>query len=136
MNHHLYLKKIGAENTYAADMDEAEEEQDKRHILWHCQRAIYGFDERETWDLDSCFYAWLYEHIKMYLEKADKIINLEFHKFEYEGTTYTQKELLEQICEIIEYYFSDSFDDLEEADWNYVHNIEKMWAVVMPAMWW
>lgn len=136
MNHHLYLKKIGAENIYAADMDKAEEEQDKRHVLWHCQRAIYGFDERETWGLDSCFYAWLYEHIKMYLEKADKIVNLEFHKFEYEGTTYTQKELLEQICEIIEYYFSDSFDDLEEADWNYVHNIEKMWAVVMPAMWW
>ena len=44
--------------------------------------------------------------------------------------------MIDQICEIIEYYFSPGFDDWDENDWKYVSNIEKMWAVVMPAMWW
>lgn len=133
---HLYLKKINADQTYTADMDEKETEQDERHTIWKYQRVIYGFDERETWCLSACFYAWLYEHIKMYLDKADKVINLEFHKFKYNDETYTQKELLEEICEMIEYYFSDSYNDWNEEDCEYVSNIEKMWAVVMPAMWW
>lgn len=133
---HLYLKKINADQAYTAGMDEKETEQDGRNIIWKYQRAIYGFDDRETWGLDTCFYAWLYEHIKMYLDRASKVVNLDYHKFEYNEETYTQKELLEQICEIIEYYFSDSFDDWNEEDLEYVHNIEKMWVVVMPAMWW
>lgn len=86
--------------------------------------------------MDGCFYAWLYEHIQMYLDKASKIVDLDYHKFEYNEETYTQRELLEQICEIIEYYFSDSFDDWNEEDYEYVHNVERMWAIVMPAMWW
>lgn len=46
---HLYLKKINADKTYTAGMDKKETEQDRRHIIWKYQRAIYGFDDRETW---------------------------------------------------------------------------------------
>ena len=109
---------------------------DRRQSQWAAERQTYGFDERETWNLYETFYAWLYEHLKMYKERAGKVVDLEYHTFEYEGKTYTQLELIDQICEIIEYYFSPDFDDWDEHDYEYVSNIEKMWAVVMPAMWW
>ncbi len=35
---------------------------------WAQQREIYGFDVRETWNMDVSFYCWLYERLMMYLE--------------------------------------------------------------------
>ncbi len=109
---------------------------DRRQSQWAAERQEYGFDERETWNLCDTFYAWLYEHLRMYVDRCDDIVNLNFHTFEYQGTTFTQLEMINKICEIIEYYFSPGFDDWDEHDCAYVSNIEKMWAVVMPAMWW
>ncbi len=109
---------------------------DERQSRWAKEREIYGFDETETWSLDSTFYAWLYEHIKMYIEKGGEIVNLEYHKFEYKGITYTQLELLEQICKRVEYYYSDEYDDWDDSDVEYINEIGEMWALVLPAMWW
>ena len=109
---------------------------DERQSRWAKEREIYGFDETETWSLDSTFYAWLYEHIKMYIEKGGEIVNLEYHKFEYKGITYTQLELLEQICKRVEYYYSDEYNDWDRADVEYINEIGEMWALVLPAMWW
>lgn len=132
---HAYLEKLGCEHIYEADID-ANDPDEGRKTLWAAQRQKYGFDDRETWNLNTCFYAWLYERLQMYLDRASTVINLEYHTFEYDGKTYTQKEMIEQICEIIEYYFSDKYNDWDKNDEEYVSNIEKMWAVVMPAMWW
>ena len=131
---HRYLEEINCPRIYQANM--STDEVDNRDPKWAMQRNMYGFDERETWNLGTCFYAWLYEHLKMYLDKASKIVNLDYYTFEYNGKTYTQREMIEQICEIIEYYFSDKFDDWDDDDCKYVSNIEKMWAVIMPYMWW
>ena len=109
---------------------------DERQSRWAKEREIYGFDETETWSLDSTFYAWLYEHIKMYIKKGGEIVNLEYHKFEYKGITYTQLELLEQICKRVEYYYSDEYNDWDDSDVEYINEIGEMWALVLPAMWW
>lgn len=128
---HKYLEEIKAEDAYTWDT-----KGDPREERWKKQRNIYGFDDRETWNLNSTFYAWLYEHLRMYEDIGGEVINLDFYKFEYDGKIYTQKEMIDQICEIIEYYFSNKFDDWNEDDCEYVSNIGKMWAIILPAMWW
>lgn len=39
-----------------------------RQELFKSQRQTYGFDERETWDLDHTSVLWIYAHLKRYLD--------------------------------------------------------------------
>lgn len=41
-----------------------------RQELFKSQRQTYGFDERETWDLDHTSVLWIYAHLKRYLDWA------------------------------------------------------------------
>lgn len=109
---------------------------DEREKRWKKQRKKYGFDERETWGLDEAFYEWLYERLKMYKEIGGKVINLDSGKFEYGGKIYSEAELIDEMLKRLEFNFSDKYNDWEEDQYKYVHEIEKIWAVVLPAMWW
>ena len=39
------------------------------------------------------------------------------------------------MLERLEFSFKPEYDDWGK-DFDYVHEIEKIWALVMPAMWW
>lgn len=106
---------------------------DKRQGKWQEERETYGFDERETWDLDYSFHLWLYERLKMFVKAP---INFEFHHFEYKGKTYTQKELIEMMLERLEFSFKEDYNRLNETQAAYVSEIEEIWAIVINAMWW
>ena len=107
---------------------------DERQSRWKKERAIYGFDERETWALNYSFYLWLYERLKRFVDVCS--IDLDYHKFEYNGTEYTQRQLIDMMLERLEFSFKPEYNDFDEAQYNYVSEIEKIWAVVLPAMWW
>lgn len=124
-----YLDDIGV-----AERPDTFRPDDERQPKWKEEREVYGFDSRETWALDQTFYLWLYERLMMYKEIA--IVDLTFHKFEYNGNSYTQIELIDAILERLKFSFSDEYKDYEDKQWEYVHEVEKMWAVVLPAMWW
>lgn len=110
---------------------------DERAEEWKIQHQIYGFDETETWSLDSTFYAWLYEHLRMYVDKADRVVNLNFHQFDWKGQRYSQLELINEILERIRFFFSDSYDEFNsEMDFEYIHEIGELWTLILPAMWW
>ena len=109
---------------------------DSRYEKWMKQRKIYGFDDSETWDLNSTFYLWLYEHLRMYIDVASDVVNLEFHKFEWHGHEYTQLEIINMILERIGFYFSEEYDDWTEEHIVYINEIGELWAIVLPAMWW
>lgn len=132
-------------NSGHAYLDELEKEalpysyynpEDRRADCWLKEREVYGFDDTETWGLESTFYSWLYEHLRMYVDHASRIINLDFHEFIYNGIVYTQIEIIEMILERIRYYFSEDYDDFEEDDVAYIKEIGKLWALVLPVMWW
>lgn len=36
----------------------------------------------------------------------------------------------------LEFSFSEEYNDYDEEQFRYVHETEKIWAVVLPAMWW
>ena len=65
---HYYLDKINYDNFDYHLKD------DKREKEWRKQRRKYGFDERETWNLNWRFYAWLYERLKMYKKVANILL--------------------------------------------------------------
>ena len=126
---HKYLDDIGITNTPWSWRKEDS-------FRWRHERQIYGFDSRECWGLDSTFYLWLYERLMKYLEDAEPVVDLTWNKFTYNGKTYSQRELIDMMLERLKRSFSEEYDEFNEDDYNYVHEIEKIWAVVLPAMWW
>ena len=99
----------------------------------------HHFAVEETWDLYNVFAIWLYSRIKGYIEYASSVVDIEYHKFEYEGSEYTQKQLCEMILEYLEFYFHTSKSDSWEIEDEGLHKLQdaaKIWAVILPAMWW
>lgn len=97
------------------------------------QREIYGFDESETWSLDTTFAIWLYSRVKMFKEKASNMIKLDFHKFLIDGKEYTQIEVIDQIlANTGEYLTSGTNTD----DLNKLVKATELFAKILPAMWW
>lgn len=124
-----YLDDIGVTNrpdTWNKD--------DGRQEKWRQESETYGFDERETWALDFSFYLWLYERLKRYVEVC--CIDLDYHKFEYNGTEYTQRQMVDMMIERLEFSFRKEYNDANKEQYAYVSEIEKIWAIVLPAMWW
>lgn len=91
--------------------------------------------ESEVWNLDDTFYSWLYERLKLYIKVASGIVDLNYHKFEYEGKSYTQLQMIDLMVERLEFYFSPEFDGLKRKHMDYVLEAAKIWAIVLPAMW-
>ena len=110
------------------------------------QRKKYGFDEVETWSLENTFYYWLYERLKMYMKVADPVVDLNFHKFKYKFKTYTQRELILKLIDLLKEHI------LSEEKWYETDNEEitafvdryeertkeicEIWGIILPAMWW
>ena len=114
------------------------EKTDERIKNYREIKKEYGVDPRETWNLDTQFAYWLFTRCKMYLQEASKVVDLSYHKFEFEGKTYTQEESINQIIEWTKPYvkkYSLAGDEEIEACEN-VQKACKLWSVIVPAMWW
>lgn len=127
---HYYLNKLGVEHPDQWCPN------DHREKKWKKERKKYGFDSRETWSLDSTFFMWLYEHLKMFMKVADGVVNLNFHKIEIDGVEHTQRQwilmCLEDLKEILKTaYPKDNKDDKERTD-----RVMKIWSHIYPYMWW
>ena len=110
--------------------------QDPRIDEWNKEKEIYGFDSTETWALDTSFYLWLYEHLRMYMDKASNFVNLRFHTFVFDGKDYYQEDIINEMLKRLRFYFSEEYDEFNEEHYTYVAQIVEMWGLVLPAMWW
>ena len=86
-----YLEEIISKEEIFGHHDET----DERHERWLKQEEEYGFNDIETWDLDSAFAQIIYERLSMYLEYADKVVDLSFHTLEILGAKLTLKDAIE-----------------------------------------
>ena len=127
-----YLDDIGIDYSWVWKPEGSE-----RDEVFEKEREIYGFDSRETWSLDHVFYMWLYERLKMYIEYAGEIVDLNYHKFDFKEKEYTQLELINMMIERLESYFKkeDLFVSSEE-EYEPIKEIGEIWTLVLPAMWW
>lgn len=111
-----------------------------RNIKYWFQRRARGWSDDITWDLNNHFIEELNIKLKKYRELAGKVVNLEFHTFEYQGKTYTQLELIDKLIDTtdelikldINTWDSDSAV-LVQKDINEVFNIMKL---IVYSLWW
>lgn len=111
------------------------DESDDRHERWCKQEEEYGFCDIETWDLDATFAQIIYERMKMFLEYADKVINLTMHSFEVDflDTTLTLKEIVELIIvKTKQAIKTDNPDEYTE----YMDVVWKLMTMVHKCLWW
>ena len=111
------------------------------------KRNYHGFDERDTFNLDSTLIMWLYERLRYFQDEASKTVDFNFHKFDIDGKELTQLECINRMvedCKIILLYDGGSaFDDYEE-EAKYFENVVdvakddlfKVLSKVYWAMWW
>ena len=153
---HYYLNKIGIDSNSTSVFNST----DKRNGIstgrtarFREQRKTYGFDEKETWNLNYTYITWLYSHLKFYLDYA--CVDLTFYKFKvpilterkkrkkedsfYKEVTkeLTQEDAIKLVLEYMEFYLSENYSFEEE-----VKQIEKVKcalkivAEIFPALWW
>ena len=75
------------------------DETDERHERWCEQERIYGFNDIETWDLDTTFAQLLYERLMMYKEIGGEVVDLSYHKINIFNTTLTLNECIDLMIE-------------------------------------
>ena len=134
-----YLEKLGISiYDYGTNCKPKDWKKEKRTSRWKKQRKKYGFDDRETWNLDRLFVEWLYSHLMMYKEIGGKIVDLNFHKFDYKGKKkeITQLEAINIICRACEDYLKADYITRHLHSEIFSENIMKLLGDIMPAMWW
>lgn len=90
---------------------------------------------KDILNLDYTFYAWLYERLKAYRKAANGLVDLNYHKFEYNGEKYTQAQMIDMMIKRLEFFFDPKFDDWNCDDVGYVLEAARIWAIVLPYMW-
>lgn len=97
------------------------------------EKEMYGFCSAETWNMGRIFCEWLYSHCKMYLEKAEGIVDMEFHCIEIGDEELTQLQCIQRILKL-------TGEALTESDGGEItKNLREailIWAEVFPLMWW
>lgn len=107
----------------------------KRSIKYWFQRRTRGWSDDETWNLDYEFIKWVNSRFKKYKEKASKIVDLEFRRFEYEGKEYTQLELIDKVIKLSNEYIDTNL--LSEYKLNSIKDeIFDIFKLIFWTMWW
>lgn len=100
------------------------------------QRRMYGFDERETYELYRTFAEWLYSRLMMYREKASPVIVLDRWAVDFEGRIYTQAEAVDRMIDWIGYYLWHCNGDRSEKAFLKLQRATRLWAAILPYMGW
>ena len=66
------------------------------------ERRKYGFDHRQTVNMDLIFAEWLYSRLMMLLEQT--MDDLTFHSVDFEGNTYTIEQAIHRILNATKEY--------------------------------
>lgn len=139
MRNYKYLDDLGVpkEEQYQNWFDTTKG--DSREPLWEEQRAIYGIDERATWNWNTEFIDYVYVHLKMYNEV--NCVDLTYHKVDFEGKTYSVQEAIDEILEWLEkeyYPERDLREDTSNIEGFYKEYERKirLFAVIITYLWW
>lgn len=132
---HKYLTDIGIKED---DMPWNWNPDDIRQKEWVKEREKYGFDERETWDLDYSFHLWFYERLMMYNEI--NCIDTSYHKFKYKNEELTLQECIDFILETLKNKLLRDIIDWDKKTSDKIYKQEeKMYQLIikiLPCLWW
>ena len=105
-----------------------------RDKKWKKQREKYGFDERDTYSMDTTFYCWLLEHLMMYNE----VNNLDLDKclIKYNEQELTLQECINRMIDGCRIALTNSNYEFDSELKSKVDDVVKIWAVTIHAIWW
>lgn len=141
---HQYLKPLNIEINGIVDSRSFKDKKESRSKEWKAQRKKYGFDVRETWNLDFTMSCWIYEHLKMFkdvnpiaVEKEKFLIPILQDDLTEKMEERNLEEVLDIVCEGLEGYILAS-DRIFRSNTVLVkaENAYKILAIVFPALWW
>lgn len=100
------------------------------------ERRLYGFDRRETYNLDKTYAEWLYSHLMLYMDVAPRIVDLEFHKVRVKGKNRTLDWVIRKILRLLgKYLVADAVRDRQKkARW--LSKATRLWAKIVNLAWW
>lgn len=114
-----------------------------RKIKFYFRKRKTGVDPRSCYDLDTETMLWIYEHICQFIDDADTTVDLDFKKFDFEGKTYTLKEMLNLLkSEIVSYmrvkenYDISTFKEEYESEKEHADRVFDIMKLVIPFLWW
>jgi len=107
---------------------------DKRQEHWDKEKEIYGFDQRETWSLNSSFNIWLFERLSMYNEV--NCINTSFHEIEFKGEVLTFQDCIDKMLNglKLELTISEYDRTIEQAE--IINDVVDIFALCYGLLWW
>lgn len=145
-NHHAYLNALGIKSTEACIFNSTDDT-DSRQKTFRRERRTHSFDSRETWSLDYTLATWLYEHLMMYKDYADDVVDLSYHVFTTEKTHVTKKghvktkkveltegEALDLACKYLRRSLTCAWDDDRRIA--YEQAALRIVTDVLPSLWW
>ena len=119
---------------------------DKRADKWKKERKkCGGWDERSSWGLSTFMVEQIYTWLKIYMDHADRFVDLSFHKFDIDGKQLTQRECILQVISDIEFWFSNNdadekefaiYKELVAQAQTKIEEAFKILGIIMPALWW
>lgn len=89
MTHRKYLDTIG----YSTGLEDIDP---KDYLRWKEQESTYGFNDSETWNLDSTMLSLLYERLMMFKDVNN--VDLKFHSVSYQGQELNLEQVLDRMC--------------------------------------
>lgn len=136
---HKYLEEAGlteyADNTWGSKRTF---EDIRREHYFNKIKRQRGVDPRACWALDTSILQFIYEHLCAYIDDASGVVDITYHKFDYEGKEYNQLEMMNILKEyILKYLKIEKWeDDREEEKDNYLKKIFDILYMIFPALWW
>ena len=105
-----------------------------RDKKWKKQRDKYGFDERDTYSMDTTFYCWLLEHLMMYNE----VNNLDLDKclIKYNEQELTLQECINRMIDGCRIALTNSNYEFDSELKSKVDDVVNIWAVTIHTIWW
>lgn len=126
-----YLEDIGI---LPENMPENWNELDGRHEEWVKERTVYGFDERDTWDLGYTLELFLYERLKMYNEV--NCIDTKSHCFSYHAQLLTLQDCIDRMLEGLAIKLTDGNFHKDPDKCKKVDSIYEILALCVDFLWW
>lgn len=95
--------------------------------------------KKECWNLDNELVKWLNSHLRVYLQDADKNVDLTFHTFWIGDEKITQQEAIRRLIVITDYLLKHEFTWDEEELFNVVTAKDEMYNILKEihfTLWW
>ena len=105
--------------------------------MWWSKKNKKKKISKECWNLNYSFILWLKERLPVYVEEAGKMVNLEYHKFNFRSEEYTQLQLINKMIDLVNYLTEDEkYFNLTQESAEKTEELLEIFKLVFSTLWW